>query len=110
MARKNVHYLRVANRIWDAMEALRKAQSERSYKDVPMNAFLEAILWNFATGRISYAESVGEGKAGLNDDALKARQDLLDRNWGQIPPPSSQGTPEYLNQVKPPRKKKASGE
>lgn len=53
MARKNFKPIRVSNRILGALEAFRKVESERSYKEIPMNSFCEAVLWDFATGKLS---------------------------------------------------------
>lgn len=60
MPRKDFHNVRIAKRIYEALEPLRKEYSKGTFKEVSMNGFCEQILWDYAQGRLIRREqSVG---------------------------------------------------
>lgn len=49
--RKNFHYIRVAQKIYEALEPLRVQAEKEGFKLLKMNAFCEEILWQYAKQR-----------------------------------------------------------
>ena len=55
MARKEpFKRIMVSDRIYDAVDRRRKADSEGEFRPLAMNAYCEKILWDYAQGKMGY--------------------------------------------------------
>lgn len=74
MARKEpFKRISVADRIYAALNKKRLADSEGEFRPLPMNAYCERILWDFATGRIVRKEADPADVPGLSSTAWEVQ-------------------------------------
>lgn len=90
MARKEpFKRVSVADRIYDALDTKRLEESKDDFRPLPMNAYCEKILWDYAQGKLIRSELIQSGAGG-------ARVVDVSGSWQSLDQPErvAEATPE----------------